>query len=281
MSGALFVEALQFRNDSVILYDHYIGPRRASAGSRMIGQFRQLAYSGTVSLGAVRRIRRTIDLLLQASPLTITFNPVTGKYFPFSINFITLTIPASVPVDNRFAYKELLKPFLRWLRSRGVEHYIWKVELQRRGQLHWHITTNRFVHYAEIQKQWNKILRRADMLSEFVAKFGHYCPNSTDVHSVRNIRNIGAYLSKYLAKGLSKDDGTAVIDGKVWDCSNSLKAKLHSDVCDVETSMRIGDAIKAGCKVIKLERCGIVKVKPEKVASAPLMEGYRSYLNTL
>ena len=54
-------------------------------------------------------------------------------------------------------------------------------------------------------------------------------PNSTDVKSVKNVRNLANYLAKYLTKNISKKSGCSATDarleaftGNIWYCSTSL-----------------------------------------------------------
>lgn len=61
-------------------------------------------------------------------------------------------------------------------------------------------------------------------------------PNSTDVHGVKNIRNLGAYLADYMAK---KEEGKDTIAGRVWGCSYSL-SKKRSNVLEVVLSQSNG-----------------------------------------
>lgn len=116
----------------------------------------------------------------------------------------------------------LLKPLLQWLsKVKGFQFYIWKAELQARGQVHYHITSNQFIYWKELRDKWNYLQRRAGYLDNYYKKHGHYNANSTDVHKVYNDENISGYLEKYI----SKTQSGAAINGKIWDCSNSLKGK--------------------------------------------------------
>jgi hypothetical protein len=68
---------------------------------------------------------------------------------------------------------------------------------------------------------WNRILDKHGLLLAFEKKHGHKNPNSTDVHSVRQVENLAAYLAKYLSKN---SDDENKIQGKIWGSSYSLSA---------------------------------------------------------
>lgn len=216
-----WVPKLQFRHGYLVAYEQYEGPvnsenRHFKKSSR--------TYAGDITPGAKKRIRKCVDMLLQISPEEIIFNPVTNDYQPFSVNFITLTIPTGKKLSAKWTHKNALEPFIRVLRKKhGLKHYVWKCELQERGQIHYHLTTNRFIIWTDLRNEWNNILRRQRLMDEYILKHKHTNPNSTDVHAVHKIKNVAAYICKYVSKSV----GSNPIDGKVWDASTSLKNSKH------------------------------------------------------
>lgn len=226
------------------------------------------AYSGTVTIGARKRLQQAIDILIQKSPARLVYNPVTQKNFPFTINFITLTFSCSRFIDGKEGYKNMMKPFLRFMRKRGAFSYVWKAEFQdekdyqgkykeNRGQLHYHIASNQFIPWNDMRRQWNRLQRKNGYLEEYGLKHGHYNANSTDVHSVYKINDIVAYLSKYMCK-----EATKVLDGKVWDSSKDCKGKRYSTMAVGEQQAKIKEGIRKGdITQINLEHCTIFQVK--------------------
>lgn len=222
-------------------------------------QLRQ--YSGGMTGGARKRMTRAINLLSQAAKPKWIYNEITGRYQYHHLSFITLTVSCRRNISTREGYDNLLKPFLGWLRdTKGVKTYIWKLEFQERGQVHYHITLPDFIAYDEIRKTWNSLQRKAGLLDEYAKEHGHFNPNSTDVHSVKKKRNIASYLVKELAKvvdakrlkaqgmvnslvkagEIPEDQKQRFIDeytgeelkadGKVWDCSNNLAGAVYFSI---------------------------------------------------
>lgn len=140
-----------------------------------------------------------------------------------------------------------------------MRSYVWKAELQQRGQIHYHITCDAFVVHTAIRDKWNDLQLKSGLLDEYRSKRGHVNPNSTDIHSVKKIKNIESYLVKYMSKtgtrtkalnrwiekfGKKASEGknyttlpknyfkhilNARTQGKVWDCSKNLKeAKYYT-----------------------------------------------------
>lgn len=172
-------------------------------------------------------------------------------------------------------------PMLQWFRDKGIKHYIWKAELQQRGQVHYHITTNRFILWTDIKDHWNKLQRKAGYLKNYVQKEGHYHPNSIDVHAVSSIKDIGSYLTKYIAKNVSKNDPTKSIPGKVWDCSNSLKSKFYSTEATHEVQENISKLRAIGIDEIKTEHCLILKKNYRYTLPPNYQRQYHLFLQAL
>jgi hypothetical protein len=151
-----------------------------------------------------------------------------------------------------------LKPYLEWLyRNKGVTGYVWKAELTKAGTLHYHLTINRFVVYTELKETWNRLLDKAGLLENFYAKYGHRQPNSIDIHAVKNVRDIEAYLVKYIVKG---DSEGRKIEGKIWGASENLKKGKRFTIHPSQATLRRVEYLEQRglAKRIEGEQCDIL-----------------------
>lgn len=221
---------------------------------------------------------KAVDMLLQRSENRRIWNPVVARHHDFQIGFCTLTIPAHKAVKASFAHENLLQPFLRTARRKwGIEDYIWKAELQARGQLHYHITWSEFVEFTKIRDSWNSLLRKHRLSDDFARRHGHFNPNSIDIHAVWKINNLKAYLAKYIAKA---EADKSALDGKVWDCSKSVKRLPFSVVMTYEKRDFLEDAVGMGvAKEITSEHFKLFKMKhPTAVLSSSELQSYKSVI---
>lgn len=172
---------------------------------------------GFISLKAQSRIRNAVQLLVFMSKPKRVYNEKLKKHFLFRVNFITLTLSSKqIHSDNEIKQK-LLQPFIRVIKSKyGVRNYIWKAETQSNDNIHFHITLDQFIHWRELRDTWNIIQENLG----YVTRSKIMDPNSTDIHSVKNIHSLAAYLSKYLSKN---QEGRRLVEGKLWDCNKELK----------------------------------------------------------
>jgi hypothetical protein len=263
---------LQIRSKCIISYQQLQELPSLSAEQLLkrmenIKQAKSGAYSGTLTDGTKKRLTRAIDLLCQTIKSRYIYNPVTGKDVKHKLSFITLTVSSKENYTGRKVYDDCFSKFIRWLRdSQLVRTYVWKLEVQKRGQIHYHITTPSFIHYQAIRDKWNNLQRAAGYLEEYYKEKGHYDPNSTDIHSVKHVKNLANYLIKEFAKTIQNPQTT----GKIWDCSQNLKKfGYHTVVENNSMYERIVELCKAGklpiinleqCSVLRLEKCDITQI---------------------
>lgn len=293
MPGGL---TLQFRSKSILCYHK----RKEKSSFRSAGRQQSIenlreysskeiadkeTYSGLVTQGSQKRLTKALENMLQVAQWKTAVNS-DGQEFQFKINFVTLTLYSfSRRVPGKEAHKNCLEPLLRWLRdSKGMTCYVWKAELQAKRkdchQLHYHLTTDIYIDCIELRDKWNELQRRAGYLDYFHEKFGHWIPNSTDVHAVHNKKNLIGYIKKaivrysnrkkyqhlrgqYLirAEMAKQQQNKETIEGKVWDCSQNIKTSFFEIEAFYDITKRIATAVK--CKemtVFESERCTIYQI---------------------
>lgn len=91
-------------------------------------------HPGDLSLKAYKRIKKSINWLE-----FIAGEKVTEKGIKYKVSMITLTIPSfSLEIEEK-RLKKVLNQFLTYARlSYGLKSYVWKAELTKAGNLHYH-----------------------------------------------------------------------------------------------------------------------------------------------
>lgn len=190
---------------------------------------------GVISEKAKGRINAAIEWIVYSAKNKTVIQKGKKSPFRFRVNFITLTLPAMqgrwmelengrkwVALVSDEKIKQALKMFLDNCRIQfGLKNYVWRAEVQKNGNLHFHLLTDAFIHWKDIRKYWNLALNSIGFIDRFARVHGHRNPNSTDVHSVRKVKKLGAYLSKYMAKG--SDVKGRFINGRLWFLSKSVQ----------------------------------------------------------
>lgn len=218
---------IQIRPGCLLLYElsywSYIGSSRERF-HRNNAYPDNTKYTGKMNEKVKSKIRFSINLLVAQARWKEVENPTTGKLYRFKINFITLTLSAPQKnVSDRIIKSKMLEPWIRNMRNvYGLRSYVWRAERQKNGNIHFHFSTDTYLPYEAIRDVWNQQQAKFHFITDFQNKNDSEFPNSTDVHSVANIKNLAAYLVKYMMKD---EKGLDTIQGKVWDCSVNLKLR--------------------------------------------------------
>lgn len=239
-----FIEMYKFIPSGLVVYlqnvTEFQNKKYPNWLNRDTGEFSQ-TYQGEVTANSRRRLSKALATLIEISRKKKVTNPSTGKDMFFKLAFLTLTLSApQYPYTDKDIKKNLLEPWLRQMRSKGMRHYVWRSEQQKNGNIHFHFLTDTFILHTDLRNSWNNIQNRLEFIDYFEKKHGHRDPNSTDIKAVRGENETKAYLLKYMLKG--SEEGTQQnLDfedkqkqcGKIWDCSLSLKIK--NDTADFLT----------------------------------------------
>lgn len=228
-----------------------------------------------MSKKAQKRIRRAVNWLTYLSARRSVKGPKGKKIPNFQIAFVTLTLPTKQMHGHKEITSRCLNRFLVDARKKwGVQNYVWKAELQANGNIHYHITWDKYVHYMAIRRVWNNAIAKLGYIEAYqnimiglsFSDYNYYrkeagatdekankkayesgqadnwlSPNTTDVKNVRSVKNLASYLSKYLSKPAGDEDKTGPIadslqelTGRLWYCSQSL-SRMKSAVSDWES----------------------------------------------
>ena len=225
-------------------------------------------HNFTISDNAYRTLKRKINWLyyLAKSKNRITSN---GKQiFNFKIAFMTFTLPSAQKSPTNVITSQLFNQLLTELRTEyNMCNYVWRLEFQQNKNVHYHLVTDTYVDYFELQKRWNRILYKHGYVQEYQKKFSAMTlndyfkystrfkvkdfkevaqtyfkakavnwsqPPTVDVKSVISNKAISNYISKYFAKDAKNEVVKNDLDNednskslRLWYCSRSL-SKLNS-----------------------------------------------------
>lgn len=187
-----------------------------------------------ISVNSQRNLRDKISYLFQFAK-SRSVKTYSGKTIPnFKICFLTLTLPSAQVHPTADISKMCLEPLLEILRKRlNMANYVWRMEFQANGNVHYHLATDTYIDYFFVQKHWNAILEKLGYVSRFAnimqsMPYTEYLkrysqngkvpaeiiykrwvkgksekwqkPNTVDVKSAKSSDSIGYYISKYFSK---------------------------------------------------------------------------------
>lgn len=239
---------------------------------------KESAAKVSLSPKARRRLQNSINWLTACSAKRkVSINSGKSSFF-FRVGFVTLTLPCKQLHSHAEIKSKCLNRFLTDLRRfHGVQNYVWKAELQKNGNVHFHLTFDKFIHYLQLRKLWNNAISKLGYVQRYAFTFQNMTeaeyikfrrqsspasqerlrkayaygvstnwqsPNTTDVKNVKNVKDLAAYLSKYMAKPLSdknsnkgQQESAATWSGRTWFCSTSL-SRLKSKKIEIDFKTR-------------------------------------------
>ena len=222
---------LYIKPNYIVSVPEFDTPKRLFSIRRINNEknLRDNKHKNKLSHKAIKRISAAVNWLCVSAAPQEVFSNHSKKWFTFRVNLITLTLPdTDVEVSEHVFKTKLMHPFLVYCKKYyGLKNYVWKVEFQQNGKMHVHLTTDTFIHYAKLRHTWNRLLEHNGLLEAFKKKFKHNNPNSTDVHAVWKVRNLAAYIAKYMSKNEQNND---VVNGRIWGCNYQLS---DSNKCHV------------------------------------------------
>jgi len=220
-------------------------------------------HNFVISDNAYRTLKRRISWLYYLSKSRYKKTYSGKEIYNFKIAFITLSLPSKQQTPTNEVTKNLFNQFLTEIRQRTtMQNYVWRLEFQKNGNVHYHIVTDTYLDYFFALKIWNRILKNNGYIKPYSDKFGamslmqynhatnrdgatdfsivakRYAkgceskwtqPNTVDVRSVISNKAIANYISKYFAKdsdnGVIKNDldnDSNSANMRLWFCSRSL-----------------------------------------------------------
>ncbi|WP_273499501.1 rolling circle replication-associated protein [Methylorubrum populi] len=203
------------------------------------------ALKTTLSKQQSSKISEITNVFIQS--LLSQYRPERG-FKQRSLSFALLTIPTnSQNVSDKKIISQLVK-FIDDLKrvknyiidpvtkqqtkeyALQIENYIWRAETTENGVIHFHILFDSFINKNTLKRVWNNHLEKLGFERSF---------NSAHIHSIKNLRDVGAYVTKYLTKeplrdkykNMPKADLKNIPDsekyrrpviGKTWGCSKAI-----------------------------------------------------------
>lgn len=226
----IFVTRVAIKPNYSVSYTHELTPRLVNAKPPDVN-----TAKGMLSDKSVKRIKDAANWLKYLSDGMSIYSRQKRKFTACKLVFITLTVPKFTNHPDVFFVVHMLQPMLKWMqRQYGCHLYIWKAEIQperyySRNErcIHFHITTNRFIHHTRLRNKWNELLRKNGVIDV------KQNPPSTEIRAVKNDKGFGIYMAKYISK--KETDKALNVNCKVWGCSHALSSiniTLGEDLTD-------------------------------------------------
>lgn len=183
-----------------------------------------------LSFASKRKLKDSINTMYCLSKPRTVYRRNGKPIYNFRQAFVTLTLPSQQKHSDTVIKSQCVNQYLTELRQRyNFKNYVWKAELQKNGSIHFHFFFDKFLDYKVHRWLWNRCIEKLGYVSVYQKKFSNlsiqeyanirrqpvesvkdafasgvrdrWCnPNSVDVRSIRNDKDLAVYASKYVSK---------------------------------------------------------------------------------
>jgi len=195
-----FEKKAQFRESSILIYDyHGYSSKRGKNDISLsnLNDEEKNRKNGYMSKATARKVRRIGENWLYS--LTATQKKAKcGKYVRKPV-FITTTLPSTQIHTDKTIRSKCLNDFIKELKRKfKVRNYLQVSEMQKNGNVHFHIIVDAFCPYQETQRLWNLMIERLGYVSSYQEKFNNitkrqYVKYMKDQYSISQKKAIKAY----------------------------------------------------------------------------------------
>lgn len=199
--------ALRIHPSSLVMfsqlhYSNYVPSGRKKSMLNLSSNFNH----NNLSAQAKRKMTKAIQYLIYTTSEKKAYNNKTKSSFKFKVNMVTLTLSSKQVHSDQTIKSKCLNQLLIELKEHyRVHNYVWKSEYQSNGNVHFHILTDKFIPWNELQNRWNRIQNKLGYVDRFLNNRSAKKPNSTDIHSLYKIQNVVNYCTKYMVKDAKRN----------------------------------------------------------------------------
>lgn len=214
--------------------------------------------------------------------------------------FLTITLPTKqVHTDNEIKRKCLNSYMITLLRKCDIRVWLWVAELQKNGNIHFHILVDNFIPFVAhtetgqieyvgtwskcqtyakrkietklrvsnyAQYLWNKELSKMGYIDEFERLYKHRHPPTANIKIVKNGSSVGVYITKYITKGNKPHTKQSrKIEGRLWGCSDNLKEFENLHLSKEERNSIYKEVVDKGQLVLDTEHVKIYAIDAKEV----------------
>jgi len=224
-------------------------------------------WSGDLSNNAKKRLEFALsNMIFLATEKKISnskknISKANQSQLLYKIAFITLTLPSKQIHSDIEIKKIILNQFLIELKQKyKVSNFVWKAEKQENGNIHFHILIDKYIHWSAIRSIWNRSCNKLGYVDRYQQKMLNFFkngfrlsdnpndnrsyeqqkkaykdglannfsnPNSTDIHAIYKVKNISAYMSKYMSKSITETSYSKKID-QAKKLISSIKSNINA-----------------------------------------------------
>lgn len=188
-------------------------------------QDEQKGYNGEIS----KRTKAKIQTLMQNWLLAGKVADKSGYRqkkgnTKITATFCTVTLPAKQAHSDQEIRRRALNGLLQSLkRYVGMRNYIYVSELQKNGNIHFHIIIDVKLNKWKLRNLWRKQMYLLGYLDTYAKHEAGQKYIATQADQINDVTKVGKYISKYMAKTNSVVQQNKKLEGRLWGMSDGVR----------------------------------------------------------
>jgi hypothetical protein len=312
MSNFIDIEYLKIVGSNAFCYRL---PEFSNSGSKSIDvssvNLMDNNVKGRLSINSIKKIRNNVNTWIEAIDGYSYINGIDKNKYHNKISFCTLTLPYTQQHSDIYIKRNMYNRFdIEIKRKSKVKSNIWVTEQQKNSNIHFHILYSGFIHWDLVRSTWNKILKDNNYIDLYRSvqldkhkngfkldedKLKYWSaenqlkaynkgmkedwqdPNSTDIHNLNKINNVGNYITKYMTKNNSESS----MSGRLWGRTDTFmnnKNFVSSVDSEINNILKYG-VNRGNLREIKTDNCIIYKGFSFDYLKNTSKDVYSDYLN--
>lgn len=198
---------------------------RKSDKNLLQNQDEQKGYNGEISKRTKAKIQTLMQNWLLAGKVADKngYKQKKGNT-KITATFCTVTLPkAQAHTDQelrRRALNGLLQALKRYV---GMKNYIYVSELQKNGNIHFHIIIDIKLNKWKLRNLWRKQMYLLGYLDTYAKHEAGQKYIATQADQINDVTKVGKYISKYMAKTNSVVQQGKKLEGRLWGMSDGVR----------------------------------------------------------
>jgi hypothetical protein len=231
-----------FKYDTLVFYDEHLkGKKNDSNNVPDMDELREKRFSGKMSEKSKKDCKKTIKRWISAYECYIKSPKQNNIQKQKRLVFLTLTLPAQQIHPDQVIKRVCFDNFLKKLQNNyGLVNYIWKAELQKNFNIHFHLIIDCFADKKKVRKDWETSIELLGYMTRYKNKHGEKTTRTTQIEGIRDNKMMAIYIAKYM----SKDNSELMPCGRVWGCSDKLRELKDFNCSAVDIPQETYEKIK-------------------------------------
>lgn len=217
-----------FRGRHLIIYKGRKNYKKAQElTERQLDNLTRKKFTGELSRKSQQKIINIVQNWIETVDHVQAIKKKGAEKGVKQVVLITLTLSSKQQHDDRVIKRTMLNRFLISLaRQNDRVKYLWKAEPQQNDNIHFHILVDEYFDKDDINKLWNQIQFDNGYISTELYKDKDKIIPSTRIEALRDKDDSTAYIAKYI----SKNEGSRKVEGRLWGCSKELTELKKAEV---------------------------------------------------